>query len=416
MRKQLGPLELPSEREAEIVEEISEHMREAYADARERGVSEGEAHSYAESPFLPWKELRSNIGRAERTAGPEIEPRDRAVFDDDNSRWLGVGEMLGSIWLDLRYGVRTFLKRPFFTAVAVGTLGLGIGATTTMFSVVDGVLIRELPYNRSGELVTVWKTWLGRERVGSLRWREYEEIRNNGQAFQEVAVHRPERLIMTGSGEPTSLLVGVASASLFPMLGVQPQLGRFFQDGEDGVGALPLAVLSGELWQTRFGSNPGVIGQAITLDEVPYEVIGVMPAGFRLRNRGVNSEIETGVDTGERDVWVPVGFDGEDVQDWSMTLEFIGRVRPGVTLAQAHAEADALLQPVQEPSDMVVHLEFLNADQTGGLRPPPLLLLAAAGILSLVACANVANLLVSEAVGRRQEVRTRVAWVRPGSR
>jgi predicted permease len=196
------------------------------------------------------------------------------------------------------------------------------------------------------------------------------------------------------------------------MLGVRPQLGRLFQPGEDGETAQPLTVLSGELWRNRFGSDSSVIGRTIFLDEIPYEVIGVLPYGFRLRSGPegtVDPEIETGVDTGERDVWLPVGFNGDDVQPWSMNLEFIGRLRPGVSLAQAHAESDAILKGGRTSSDMRVQLASLKEDDTAGLRMPLLLLLGAAAVLSLVACANVANLLVGEAIGRQTEIKTRVA-------
>lgn len=358
---------------------------------------------------------------AERTAAGKGAAAHRTVFGDRKRRWGGLGDMLSNLWLDLRFSFRTLGRRPLFAGVAIATLGLGVGASTTMFSVVDGVLLRDPPFRRPADIVTVLKASRGSDRLGGLGWDEFLRIRESGGSFQEVAVHRPERIILTGSGEPARLVAGVATASLFSMLGVGPELGRLFRDGEDGPGASRVVMLSGEIWRTRFGSDPSVLGRTITLDEVPYEVIGVLPTGFRLRNVTANWEIESGVDTGRRDVWLPVGFDGSNVvpvslnlngrelQLWQRDLEFIGRIGPGVTLAQAHAEAGSILLPEGGASDLEIRLSPMKEAETAHLRLPLLLLLGAAGTLLLVACANVANLLVSEFMDRRQEILTRLA-------
>jgi predicted permease len=415
VRERLGSLDLSLDREGEVVEEIAEHMRASYEAARGRGVSEREALEIAESSFVPWENLRRSIAQADRKPTAESGPEDCGRSQGHRGTATRIKTIVASLWQDVRFGMRTFGKRPLFTAVAIGTLGLGIGATTTMFSVVDGVLLRQLPFDKPAELVTVWKTWPHHDWTGGLFWREFAEFRDNATSFtsfQEAAVHRPERMVMTGSGEPATLLAGVASASLFPMLGVRPQLGRVFQPGEDGPDAVPVVMLSGELWRNRFGSDSSVIGQTITLDEAPYEVIGVLPPGFRLRGQSqgaVLHEIETGVNTGERDVWLPVGFNGDDLQSWSMNLEFVGRLSPGVTVGQARSEVRAALQRGREQDGMEVRLASLKEDDTAGFQLPLLLLLGAAGVLSLVACANVANLLLGEAIGRQREMKTRVA-------
>jgi predicted permease len=319
--------------------------------------------------------------------------------------------MMGSVAQDIRIAFRILRKRTLFAGMVMGTLALGIGATTTMFSVVYGVLLRPFAYADPSALVTFWTDWPDTGRERGLHWMEYEAIRERGSLLQESAVHRLEGLILTGSGDPASLVAGVTSGSLFPLLGVRPHLGRFFREDESGSGAQRLVVLSGELWQTRFGSDPSVIGRTVLLDERPFEVIGVAPPGFRLRSRPGDpgrEEIESRVDTGERDVWLPAGYYEGEVQEWAF-WNFIGRLRPGVTLDQVHQESEAILGSLGEPFASVIGLDHLRSNDTSGLRFPLFLLLGAAGVLSLVACANVANLQVSAAIGRRREIMTRTA-------
>lgn len=413
VRGKLGPLDLPQERAAEIVEEIAEHMRAAFADALEEGASEDDAVARAEAPFVPWGKLRKGIERAAGTAGriSRADTVDPAAVQRAFRRRGGLGRMMGSIAQDIRIAFRVLIKRRLFAGMVMGTLALGIGATTTMFSVVDGVLLRPFAYADPSALVTLWTDWPDTGRERGLHWTEYQAIRDNGSLLQGSAVHRLEGLILTGSGDPASLVAGVTSSSLFPLLGVRPQLGRFFREDEAGPGARPVVVLSGELWRTRFGSDPSVIGRIVLLDERPFEVIGVAPPGFRLRSRPGDpgrEEIESRVDTGERDVWLPAGYYDGEVQDWAF-WNFIGRLGPGATMDQVRLESEAILGSLGEPFASVIELDHLRTNDTAGLRFPLFLLLGAAGVLSLVGCANVANLQMSEAIGRRREIMTRSA-------
>jgi putative ABC transport system permease protein len=303
VRGKLGALDLPPEREAEIVEEIAGHMRAAFADALEKGASEDDALAHAEAPFVPWSRLRRSIERAAGAAGSTsaADAVDPAAVERAFKRRRGLGRMMGSVAQDIRIAFRILRKRTLFAGMVMGTLALGIGATTTMFSVVDGVLLRPFAYADPSALVTFWTDWPDTGRERGLHWMEYEAIRERGSLLQESAVHRLEGLILTGSGDPAILVAGVTSGSLFPLLGVRPHLGRFFREDESGSGAQRLVVLSGELWQTRFGSDPSVIGRTVLLDERPFEVIGVAPPGFRLRSRPGDpgrEEIESRVDTG----------------------------------------------------------------------------------------------------------------------
>jgi len=333
-----------------------------------------------------------------------------------------VWETLGSVMRDVRFGLRTLRKKALFTTLVVGTLGLGIGAFTIVFSLVDGVLMREMPYEQPGELVNIWKTFPAWQRqdvlddawdkVG-LNWSEFLTLRDNSQLLAEVAVRRNRTMVLTGAGTPERLEVGEASSGLFPMLGVRPLLGRLFLPGEEGPGTARLAVLSHSLWANRFGSDPDIVGRKIELDAQPFEVIGVLPPGFRLRSTIFNL-LNSAMDTGERALWVPIGFDRLGA-GWS--LEATGRLLPGATPEQLRAELDALLRECrtcyvpagQTAAGLGFRLTHPKEEIVGGHRSSLLLLLAASGILLVIACGNIAALVMSEAVERKHETATRIA-------
>jgi putative ABC transport system permease protein len=333
-----------------------------------------------------------------------------------------VWETLGSVMRDVRFGLRRLRKEPLFTTLVVGTLGLGIGAFTIVFSLVDGVLMREMPYEQPGELVNIWKTfpaWQGQDvlddawdKVG-LNWSEFLTLRDNSQLLAEVAVRRNRTMVLTGAGAPERLEVGGASSGLFPMLGVRPLLGRVFLPGEEGPGTARLAVLSHSVWANRFGSDPDIVGRKIELDAQPFEVIGVLPPGFRLRSTIFNL-LNSAMDTGERALWVPIGFDRLGA-GWS--LEATGRLLPGATPEQLRAELDALLRDCrtcyvpagQTAAGLGFRLTHPKEEIVGGHRSSLLLLLAASGILLVIACGNIAALVMSEAVERKHEIATRIA-------
>lgn len=321
---------------------------------------------------------------------------------------------LESVIQDLRIGLRSLRRRPTFTVAAVLTLGLGIGATTTMFSVVNGVLLSGLKFEDAGELVTIWETfpeWRGKEIVGAswdrnfLSYPEYENVRAGTTVFKEVAVYGDAEKVLTGAGEPLELTVGNATASFAGALGVRPILGRWFLPGEDGATAQQLAVLSYSMWRDRFGGDPSIIGSSVVLNDLSYNVIGVLPPAFRFRmllNRSAS-------DPGDRGIWVPTGSPGVQIHQGNHSYEGVARLRAGVTLEHARLETEALVRRNRPPSEVGIRLLPRLQAETGGVRSPLALLFGATIVLLGIACGNVATLLLGEHAHRRSEMATRTA-------
>jgi len=320
-------------------------------------------------------------------------------------------QLVGSALRDLRYWVRTLRRRPGFALTAMVTLGLGIGGATAIFAVVDTVLLRDPPYADPGRLVNVWTTyphWRGAESLDAfwdripLSYPEYEDWRASVTSFESVGLYTVRPVTLAGEGPARRLKAGYGTASLRDVLGVRPALGRWFLPGED-VSGERLVVLGDGMWRGRFGGDRDVLGRGVTIDDETYMVIGVMPPGFELKNLWVAG------DRGIRDVWLPLGFATDIRERGNRAFDAIGRLRPGVTLEAALAESTPVLRGDAPPDRRDARMAFRGEVETAGLRSPLLFLLGASTLLLLIACGNVATMLLGEALGRRSEVATRSA-------
>jgi predicted permease len=301
---------------------------------------------------------------------------------------------------DVRYGLRQIRRNPGFAAIAIATLALGIGVNAAMFSAVDAVLLRPLPYSDAGRLVMIWDemSHIGFPKHSSTppEWRAW---RRANTVFTDVAATENGRVTLSGEGEPEELAGRKVTGNIWSVLGVRPLLGRVFTEDEDARG-LPLAVISYGLWQRRFGGAPDVLGRKIALDGRPVEVVGVMPRAFYfLPSRDV-------------DIWTPAALFGERRDNFSWhDLQIVARLKPGVTLPQAREAMSALSLRVtaqmKPPRSAVV--TPLREELAGKTRTSLIVLLCASAAVLLISCVNLANLLLSRSAVRRREVAVRAA-------
>ena len=304
---------------------------------------------------------------------------------------------------DLRYGLRMLSKSPGFAAIAVLTLALGIGANTALFSVVNGVLLNPLAYPHPDQLVALYERNPGFDK-GPIAYLNFLDWQREAQSFSSMAMYRGQDYNFTGTEKAERLGGYMISADFFTTLGVKPILGRAFRPEEDLPGASPIVILSGGLWQRRFGSSRDVLGKPIDLNGKSYTIVGVIPASFSFYGQ-------------QRDVYTPLGqWTDPSFRDRriDMSAHAVGRLKSDVSLSQAKADMDAIAQNLaaaypEADKSVGVTLVSMHDDLVGNVQPFLLVLLAAVGFLLLIACANVANLLLARSMARSREFTIRAA-------
>jgi putative ABC transport system permease protein len=398
IRERLEPLKFAPTQEAAIVEELAQYLDDCYAELLASGAAEAEAYQRTLAELSGSELLARELRRVERQSNPE------PIVLGTNRRT----NMIADAWQDLRYGARMLLKHPGSTLIALLTLALGIGANTAIFSVANGVLLRPLPFKDPERLALVrldWRGVVGRPRIAAA---EVLDFRQQTRLFEGFDVIASSNLNLTGD-DMEKVPSATIGEGLLPLLGVSPFLGRNFSENRDSG---QVVMISYELWQRRFGADKEIVGRKIEVNNFSATVLGVMPKGFKLH-------LGPGTDLPEQiDLYYPGAFNENNLGAGrnSHSLITVARLKPGATFEQAQSEIDSIAANIAQQYSQIYdggglkfHLVPLHQDLVRKAKPALLALLGAVGFVLLIACANVANLIMARADARVKELAIRRA-------